>query len=139
MYTHTNIPFTGPAAISVQRMDLCHLRATECPNVHIISPQVVALLFTQTSIYSLLTSIMNEFQQTSTNLWWHRWSLGDYFEISYISYIVGVVEGGSVDGMPPQQQKERVSHKQLYNGRKWIPGFVFPTVVSSDNWVASVD
>ena len=35
----------------------------ECPNVHIIATQVVALLLTQTSIYSQLTSITNEFKQ----------------------------------------------------------------------------
>ena len=29
--------------------------------------------------------------------------------------------------------------RQLYKGRKWIPCFVFPTVVSSDNWVASLN
>ena len=35
-----------------------------CPNVHIISPQVIAhCFFTQMSIYSQLPSFMNEFQQ----------------------------------------------------------------------------
>ena len=35
----------------------------ECPNVYIISPQVVALLFMWINIYSQLMSITNKFQQ----------------------------------------------------------------------------
>ena len=43
VYTHTNIPIHWTRNQSPSRE--CHLRAMECPNVHIISPQVVALLF----------------------------------------------------------------------------------------------
>ena len=55
-------PFTGPATNHCPENGLGHLRAMEYPNVHIISPQVVALLFMRTSIYSQLTSTTNEFQ-----------------------------------------------------------------------------
>ena len=63
---HTLIyPFTGPATNNRLENGLCHLRVMECSNIHIMSSQIIALLFMQMSIYSLLTSITNEFQVRS--------------------------------------------------------------------------
>ena len=65
---HTLIyPFIGPATNQRLENGLSHLRAMECLNVHTILLQVVALLFMQTSIYSQLASITNEFHHGAAN------------------------------------------------------------------------
>ena len=66
MYTLIYL-FIGPATNHCSENWFGHSRTIECPNVHIISPQVVAYdLICKMSIYSHLLSFMNEFQQSGT-------------------------------------------------------------------------
>ena len=86
---HTLIyPFIGPATNHCPENELCHLRAMECSNVHIILPQVIALLLMQMSIYKLLTSIMNKFQQTQWTVFLTQAHCGKPMFSPFVNFIL---------------------------------------------------